>query len=486
MNRTPEQLQAHFEHCATLQRLGRLGEAVDCYGALLAEAPQVAQIHSNLGLALQAQGRHQAAVQSFRDAIALRPGSAESFVNLAKSLQALRRFADAEQCSRQALRLKPDLPEALATLGTVLRDLGRFEAAITRLSEAVRRSPGLLSLRDNLGIALKDMGRLAEADDVYRAALAMEPNHPSVNHNLGILNLVAGRLAEGWEGLEYRWLLPGQTPRPFSAPLWDGRMVPTGCLLLYAEQGLGDTVQFCRYVPLAAERARTVLLVTPESRRLLANLHPGVPVITQGDPVPEHAFQCPLLSLPRAFGTTVETVPGATPYLQADPGLAAAWRDRLASLSGLRVGLAWAGNPGYLYDHLRSIPFALFARLLAQPGVSFVSLQKGTAAQPGALTGGGTLHDWTAELADLADTAALIEGLDLVIGVDTAVIHLAGALGRPVWLLNRFDTDWRWLLGREDSPWYPTLRQFRQAQPGDWKGVLARVSVALSARVNPP
>ncbi len=396
----------------------------------------------------------------------------------------LRQFAEAEACSRQALRLKPDLLEAVVTHGTVLRDLGRFEAAITRLSEAVRRRPDMVSVRDNLGIALKDSGRLTEAEAVYRAALAIEPEQPSVNYNLGILHLVAGRLAEGWEGLEYRWRLEGQQARPFGTPLWDGRALPAGTLLLlYAEQGLGDTVQFCRYVPLAAERARTVLLVRPETRRLLASLHPAVPVLTTHDAVPEHAVQCPLLSLPRALGTTLETIPGTTPYLRAEPAAAAAWRDRLGRLDGLRVGLVWAGNPTYSYDQLRSIPFALLTRLLAQPGVSFVSLQK-NAASARTLPAGARLHDWTAELADLADTAALIDGLDLVIGVDTAVVHLAGALGKPVWLLNRFDTDWRWLLGREDSPWYPTLRQFRQAQPGDWKGVIARVSAALAERVS--
>ncbi len=484
MTRNAEQLQAQFEQCVALQRLERFTEAAAAYRALLAEAPYLPQAHFNLGLALKAQGLHAAAAGSFREATRLQPGWAEAFVNLAKALQALRQFAEAEACSRQALRLKPDLLEALLAHGTILRDLGRFEAAVARLGEAVRRRPDMVSVRDNLGIALKDLGRLGEAEAVYRAALAIEPEQPSVNYNLGILQLVAGRLTEGWEGLEYRWLLEGQQARPFGTPLWDGQALPSGTLLLYAEQGLGDTVQFCRYVPLAAERARTVLLVRPETRRLLAGLHAEVPVLTTHDPVPEHAVQCPLLSLPRALGTTLETIPGTTPYLRAEPAAAAAWRDRLGRLDGLRVGLVWAGNPTYSYDHLRSIPFALLTRLLAQPGVSFVSLQKDAAPKVRALPMGARLHDWTAELTDLADTAALIDGLDLVLGVDTAVVHLAGALGKPVWLLNRFDTDWRWLLGREDSPWYPTLRQFRQAQPGDWKGVLARVSTALAGRAS--
>ena len=481
---TGEQLQAQFEQGAALQRLGKLAEAAACYKAVLAEAPQVAQVHYNLGLALQGQGLHAAAGESFRNAVGLRPDWAEALVNLALALQKQRRFAEAEQCSRRALRLKPDLPEALMALGSVLRDLGRFEAAITRLSEAVRRFPQEVSIRNNLGLALKQMGRLAEAEAVFRAALTLQPENPALRYNLGELDLVAGRLVEGWEGFEYRWRLEGQTPPTLATPLWDGRTLRDGRLLLYTEQGLGDTIQFCRYVRLAAERARVVLVVRPETRRLLADLHPGVPVALESEGAPDHLVQCSLPSLPRIFGTTLETIPGPAPYLHAHPGVAARWRDRLASLPGLRVGLVWAGNPQHVYDHLRSVPLGQLARVLSVPGVSFVSLQKGaTAAQMRALPAGVRLHDWTAELADLADTAALTESLDLVIGVDTSVVHLAGALGKPVWLLNRFDTDWRWLLGRDDSPWYPTLRQFRQRQPGDWKGVVTRVAEALAERV---
>ena len=487
LSRTAEQLQSQFEQCAALQRLNRLGEAVAGYRALLAEAPYMHSAHFNLGLALKAQGLHEAAAQSFRDAIRLEPRWAEAHVNLANALQALRQFAEAERCSRHALHLKPDLAEALFTHGSVLRDLGRLEAAIARLGEAVRRHPGVVGIRNNLGLALKQMGRLPEADAVYRAALAMQPEDAAVRYNLGELDLLAGRFAAGWEGFEQRWLLEGQARLSLTAPLWDGRELGAGSLLLFAEQGLGDTIQFCRYVPLAAGRARVTLVATPDTRRLLTGLHPGVTVISERDAVPEHAFQCPLPSLPRAFGTTLGTIPGTTPYLHAEPDAAARWRDRLAPLPGLCVGLAWAGNPKHVYDHARSIPLASFKPLLQQRGVSFISLQKGpAAAQLRTLAAGSHIHDWSAELADLADTAALVAGLDLVIAVDTSVIHLAGALGKPVWLLNRFDTDWRWLLGRHDSPWYPTLRQFRQTQPGDWKGVLARASAALARRVSQP
>jgi tetratricopeptide (TPR) repeat protein len=488
MSRTPEQLQAEFERCAALQRANRLEEAAAGYGALLAEAPQVAQIHYNLGLALKGLGRHDAAAQSFRQAVRLRPNWAEAFVNLANALQQMRQFVEAERCSRQALRLNPDLPEALFIHGALLRDLGRFEAAATTLGQAVRRRPALFAGHHNLGMALRDLGRLEQAEAAYRAALAIEPDNPVTQLNLGMLHLLAGRLAEGWEGLEYRWKLDGAPPRRLNTPLWDGRPLPDGTLLIWAEQGLGDTLEFCRYVPLAAERARaTVLVATPETRRLLTTLHPAVPVIGAEDGVPAHDVQCPIPSLPRAFGTTLDTVPGTTPYLRADPEAAGRWRERLAGLGGLRVGLVWAGNAGYAYDRFRSVPFAMFTRLLGQPGVSFVSLQKGPpAAELRALPAGARVHDWTDELADMADTAALVDGLDLVISVDTSVVHLTGALGKPVWMLNRFDSEWRWMLGRDDSPWYPTLRQFRQSQPGDWADVFARVAAALAELVGPP
>ena len=294
MSRTPEQIHANFEHCTALQRANRLAEAAACYTALLAEAPYLPQAHYNLGLAQKGQGLHETAAQSFRSAIRLEPGWAEAYVNLALALQQIGQFSEAERSSRQALRLKPDLPQALFAHGSLLRELGRFEAAIEQLSEAVRRHPDVFSIRNNLGLALQQMGRLPEAEASFRAALAIEPGNPSVLYNLGELDLLAGRFAEGWEGLEYRWLLEGSTPSSFKAPLWDGRTLHEGTLLLHTEQGMGDTVQFCRFVPMAAERVRTIVMVTADTHRLLAHQDWGVPVVIEGGPVPDHTVQCPL------------------------------------------------------------------------------------------------------------------------------------------------------------------------------------------------
>ena len=298
--------------------------------------------------------------------------------------------------------------------------------------------------------------------------------------------LLAGRFEEGWK--EYEWRLKEQhMSRNFSAPLWSGEATGDRVILLHAEQGLGDTLQFCRYVPLIASGARTVLEVQAPLVRLLSRLRGIIEIVARGERLPSFDVHCPLMSLPRALGTTLDTIPAATPYLAADPGRAA----DLAQAARrppwpARVGLVWAGGQRLDWpqlaatDRRRSIALDSMAPLAQASGVSFISLQKGEpAAQAANPPCGMALHDFTADLYDFADTAALIDGLDLVISVDTAVAHLAGALGKPVWLLNRFDTDWRWLLDRYDSPWYPLLRQFRQPSPGDWNSVIRSAGDAL-------
>jgi hypothetical protein len=260
-------------------------------------------------------------------------------------------------------------------------------------------------------------------------------------------------------------------------------------LLLHAEQGFGDTLQFCRYASLVGAKARVILEVQPPLVRLCSSLAGVAQIVAQGEPLPAFDLHCPLMSLPLAIGTTLDTVPCEVPYLAAAPELVAGWRKRLAGLDGLRVGLVWAGSPrleldSSAMDRRRSITLATMAPLGEVSGVSFISLQKGEpAAQSPDAALGLALHDFTASLQDFADTAALIEALDLVISVDTSVAHLAGALGKPIWLLNRFDTCWRWLLNRDDSPWYPQLRQYRQPSPGDWSSVMREVRDALRHRV---
>ncbi|MEA2737731.1 MAG: hypothetical protein QOH05_1038, partial [Acetobacteraceae bacterium] len=299
--------------------------------------------------------------------------------------------------------------------------------------------------------------------------------------------LTMGRLEEGFREYEARWEVEAMGgPAPvLSQPRWTGQALNGETVVLYAEQGFGDTLQFCRYAPMVAAAGGRVVLVVPKAlRRLLAGLDSVAEVLCEDDgPLPDFDYHCPLLSLPLAFGTTLATIPGPASYLGADP---APWAEFLASCSGLKVGLVWAGKSraeqphAVAIDKRRSMRLSDMAPLLSVPGCTFVSLQLGyPAAQMQALPAEVMPHDVSRRLEDWADTAGLIAGLDLVIAVDTAVVHLAGALGKPVWMLNRFDSCWRWFLNRDDTPWYPSMRQFRQTSRGDWAGVIERVRDAL-------
>jgi Flp pilus assembly protein TadD len=475
-----------FQRGVVDHQAGRLPQAQAAYRQILTIDPAHADAHQNLGVALGALGRMMEAEASFREALRLRPNYPEGHASLGAALTDLGRPAEAEASCREALRLRPNYPEAHYNLGVALRDLGRPAEAEASCREALRLRPNYPEAHYNLGVALRDLGRPAEAEASFREALRLRPNYPEAHYNLGAALLLAGRFEEGWKEYEWRWKSKTFTtttvipPRDFSAPLWRGEAIGGRTILLHAVQGLGDTLQFCRYAPLMVGGAGIILEVQAPLVRLLSRL-PGVEeIVARGDRLPPFDLHCPLMSLPDAFGTTLDTIPAATPYLSADPALAANWQERLVGLDGLRIGLAWAGEQRAVVDRRRSIALKALAPLGEVSGVSFVSLQKdGPAAQAADPPHGMMLHDFTADLHDFEDTAALIVNLDLVISVDTSVAHLAGALGKPVWLLNRFDTDWRWLLNRDDSPWYPTLRQFRQPRPGDWNSAICAARDAL-------
>jgi hypothetical protein len=349
-------------------------------------------------------------------------------------------------------------------------------------------------------MVLYQQNQLEPAAACTARALALRPDDAATHKNHGWTLLKLGDLAAGFRDYEWRWRIPGFPVRmpDFPQPLWDGAALTGRTILLHAEQGLGDTLQFIRYAPLVRRRgAARVLLACPrELVRLLGGMPDLDQVLGPNDPLPAFDCHAPLLSLPRLFGTTLETVPATVPYLAPPPGLAEAWAARLppAEEGRLRVGLVWAGNPRRhqpewtAIDRRRSLALARLAPLAAIPGIQWLSLQKDRPPEPSIMTGPSGLapFDVMDRVADLADTAALIAGLDLVIGVDTAVVHLAGAMARPVWLLSRFDGCWRWLHDRDDSPWYPTLRLFRQPGPGDWDSVIAAVTAALGAMTEAP
>jgi hypothetical protein len=323
---------------------------------------------------------------------------------------------------------------------------------------------------------------LDEAEACFRRAIRLKPDYPDAHFNLAATLLAKGELQEGWAEYEWRWLTPRmkKTRRDFTQPMWRGEVAEGRTLLIHAEQGFGDCLQFSRYATLAADRgARVVVEVPGPLVRLIRDL-PGVDlVVARGDELPPFDIQCPMLSLPMVFGTVLTTIPSPTSYLRAEDAQVAVLETRLAAIGpGPRIGLAWAGNPRKDSPALarRSMPLERFMPVLELPGLRFFSLNKDTPAPPDS-----PLVDLMDEMADFGDTAALISNLDLVISVDTAVAHLAAALGKPVWLLDRFDTDWRWLAGRRDSPWYPTLRIYRQPRQGDWDSVLDDVRRDLRA-----
>jgi hypothetical protein len=398
---------------------------------------------------------------------------------------------------RAALALRPRDPVAAALLGI---GVVRAEAlshgpglaeGCALLEEVAARAPAILDARLWLGIGLVELRRTVAGLAALDGVLPLLPEDHRLHLSRGHALLTLGRLQEGWASHAWRWrqgrAIAVRAPAdPLARPdpgAWAGRTV-----LLYAEQGHGDTLQCLRYVPMAVAAGALVVLEVQPALVRLARMMPGVAaVVAQGEVVPAHDLAVPMFHLPWAFGTELGSIPGAVPYLRADADEVARWRARVSGLAGMSVGLVWAGDPrpgqadAHAVDRRRSLTLGALGALAGIAGVSFVSLQKGAA---GAERGppGLVLHDWTDELQDFAATAALMEALDLVVSVDTAPAHLAGALGRPVWLLNRFDSCWRWLEGREDSPWYPTLTQFRQAAPGEWDGVVSRVAAALAAR----
>jgi tetratricopeptide (TPR) repeat protein len=517
----PANAPALFNQGTALTRLGKYPEALASYEKAIAVNPRYAQAHANCGVALRKLKRYGDALASCDHAIAIDPGHANAWIIRGNVLYDMMRYDEALASYDRATAIDPHhdgpwvdrgvvlerlarLDEALASYdrvlainpnngrawtnrGNTLLVQGRLDEALANHDRALALGPNTVSTLISKGVVLLHAGRPLEARAYLDRALARDPNAAKARFSKSLIDLLLGNLADGWHGYEAR-LETREIPehRSFARPRWTGEPLGGKTLLVHTEQGLGDNIQFVRYAALVGERTRVVLEVPRAIARLVTGLKGIAQVVCQGDQLPDFDFYCPLLSLPLAFDTTMETIPGAVPYLAADPNAAAAWRRRLAPLAGLRVGLVWAGSPGATatmraVDGRRSMALAQLNPLAGVPGVSFVSLQKGPpAAQLKSAPAGFVIHDWTDELRDLADTAALIETLDLVISVDTSVVHLAGALAKPVWMFNRFDSEWRWLLARDDSPWYPTLRQFRQPCPGDWASPVARMADELA------
>jgi Tfp pilus assembly protein PilF len=464
---------------------GRLGEAEALYRRVLRALPTQADALHLLGVVAHQRGQHEEALDLISRAIAVNATKAEFHINHGSALQALGRSDDAIASFRTAISLKPQHAEAHYNLGVALQAQDQLDQALAAYARAIAQRPAHAEAHSSSGLIHHAHGRYDEAIACWERALAFKPDHAAARLSRAATQLLLGRFAEGWDGLEWRFAAAGAgDPRArFAAPLWDGAPLDGKPILLYAEHGLGDTLQFIRYAPLVAARGGSVTVeVQKELQRLVRGL-PGVTQLAaQGDALPPFAVQLPLMSLPRVFRTDLATIPGGIPYIHADPNLAAQWAERLGPRRGLRVGLSWAGSPSHRNDRNRSLPLSALAPLAAMPNVVFYALQKGPeAAQASAWPRAAPPVDLGPQIDDFADTAAIVANLDLVIAVDTSIVHLCGAMNRPAWCLLPFAPDWRWLLEREDSPWYPSLRLFRQHRRGDWADVVARVGAALTA-----
>jgi tetratricopeptide (TPR) repeat protein len=513
--RTTDSAATHFSRGNALQQSRRFAEAIESYDRALTIDPNHADAHANRGSACIILGRLAEAEAEFLRAIALDQTSFEANYNLANLMRASGRFAEAEPHYRRVLELQPEMFQAHDNLGIMLGKLGRYEEAASHFQRIAELRPGFddpfvnlghvlrmagraeeaeaacrraLALAShnaksylNLGLALEDLGRLDEALACFREANARKPDFWKAILSEGLLHLRRGDFALGLDKYEARWHAGELAPRGFEQEYWAGQPLVGRRILLYAEQGFGDTIQMLRYVPLVAKAgaASITLEVQKELLALTMRLGGSANVIARGERLPSFDLHCPLLSLPRAFGTRVDSIPSRVPYLFAAPERIADWRQRLNNDATLKIGIAWAGSPLHRMDRLRSLPLTALTPLFDAPDTRWFSLQVGPrTAELGELRHNG-LTDVSAMLTDFGETAAAIANLDLILSVDTAVAHLAGALGKPIWVMLPFASDWRWLLGRSDSPWYPNMRLFRQSRPGDWSGVVSAICAAF-------
>ena len=464
-----------------LRNLGRHDEAIQCFDRALALQPNLASAHNNRGSALADIQRHEEAVASFERAIAANAGYAQAWYNLGNSQSALRRLDAAIASYRQAIALDAAFADAHNNLGVALAERNAHEDAIASYRRAIALQPQFAEAYNNLGAALGDLRRYDEAIAAFERSIALDPEYADAHWNLALYRLLLGDFARGWAGYEWRWQQDqvARFKRDYSQPLWRGTESVSGkTMLLYAEQGLGDMLQFCRYASRVAGLGATVVLEAPPAlQSVLSGLQGVAQVVAQGNALPAFDIHCPVTSLPLAFNTTADTIPRDVPYLAADAARVALWQTKLGAKTKPRVGLAWSGN--VLPDPNRSMTLADALALLTD-GVEIISLQKEIRAADAALLAARTdIRHYGDDLKDFADTAALIACVDLVISIDTSVAHLAGALGKPLWVMLPYNPDWRWMVDREDCLWYPSARLFRQTTIGDWREVLQRVRAAL-------
>ncbi|MFM9265650.1 tetratricopeptide repeat protein [Tychonema sp. BBK16] len=461
---------------------GDLLEAISCYQQAIQLNPNSAEAYLNLGIALKEQGKLDEALVICQQAIQQFPANADAHYNLGIVLHKQEKIANAIACYQQALSLKPDFAEAWNNLGKAFEEVGKLVNAIDCYYRAIELKPGYLNPLYSLASALHNRGQFADAVTYYSQAVKFNVASPESHLNLGLALLLAGDFQRGFSEYEWRLLVkekqfPGYS---FQQPVWDGKDLQGKTILLCPEQGLGDAIQFIRYADLVKQKGgRVIVWCLPQLQRLFAQVAGIDELIVNPEDAPDFQVRAHLMSLPHLLGTTLENIPANVPYLASPPGLECTIRQT----ANLKIGIVWSGNSQHSQNKVRSLPLNLLSKLLDIPGAEFYSLQKEMTADDSALLEQMPVTDLSSNLQDIAYTAAVISALDLVISVDTSVAHLAGALGKPVWVLLSFVPDWRWMLEREDSPWYPTARLFRQEKAGDWEEVFERLGVALKANI---
>ena len=482
----PNYAQAHNNRGLTLHALDRLDEALASYDQAIANQPDYAEAYSNRGISLQVLGQLNLALASYDQAIALKPDYAQAYSNRGLILHELSCFDESLASYQQAIAIEPNYAEAYNNWGFTLNTLRHLNEALACYDQAIAINPNYAEALSNRGDTLQELGCFKDALASYDQAIAIKPLFVGAHWNSSSCHLLLGNFKQGWGGYEWRWknksLSLFKDQRDFSVPLWLGEQSLKGkTILLHAEQGLGDTLQFCRYADLVAQLgAKMILEVQPPLLNLLANLEGVHQIVVRGDPLPAFDYHCPLMSLPLAFKTDLHSIPAANHYIHSDPTKLAQWQTLLGPKTKPRIGLVWSSASAFKGDGKRSLALSELLQALPTEGFEYICLQKEIKeSDQQTLRLNPQIQFFGDQLNDFTDTAALTNCVDLVLSTCTSVPHLAGALGKPTWVMIPYVPDWRWLLDRGDSPWYPSIKLFRQPSLGNWKSVFERVKADL-------
>jgi Flp pilus assembly protein TadD len=482
----PPDMRPQLMRALDLETAGKLDEAEQLYRAILEIDPQNFAALNRRAILCAKRGEQVEALRLIQAAMRANPASGETATDMGAILDRLGRFEEAVASYDRALVLRPNNAAALYNRGNSLAKLRQYEKAIASYDRAIAISPAHSEAHNGRGLALAEAGRYAEATAAFTRAIEIDPGHTDAHFHRALAHLVLGGFESGWDEYEWRRKIgDAKGVRPdYAVPDWNGEPLEGKSIYLYIEQGYGDAIMFVRYAPLVVARgARVLLCVRPAIKTVLSNM-PNLMVGVPGDPGATFDYMCSLMSLPRIFKTDLGSIPADVPYIHPLRERVEAWSARIPRDGRLNVGLVWAGGRDFSGDRARTVGLERFAALLGHPRIRYVSLHAELRDDDAArMREHPEIVHFGSELRDFADTAAVISQLDLVISVDTAVAHLAGAMAKPVWILLPFAPDFRWMLGREDSPWYPTARLFRQPRIGDWAGVIARVREALAAQV---